>query len=122
MDARLRRQRGSTLIETMIALAVLALSALSLTSSWSMSTRAARGSDQSLAAQAALLAVYESVADVAWDQLLAWDQVTVDRGDHRVLVQANVVAVGVIQLDFTVTERATGTVVARIDTLRSGEL
>ncbi len=115
------RQAGLSLVELMVAIAVLAVTALILTGSWTMASRASHASDQSLAVEAALQATYDSVADVAFVELLSWDGVTVDRGDHTIAVLATLVAVGVVQLEFTATERSTGAIVGRLATLRSGE-
>ncbi len=115
------RQAGLGLLELMVALVVLAISALALTGSWSVATRAAHDSDQALNAQAALQSVYDSVADVTFDQLLSWDGVTVTRGDHVVTVSATQVGAGLVQLGFVAIESASGRTAGRLATLRSGE-
>jgi type II secretory pathway pseudopilin PulG len=105
----------------MVAMVVLAISALALTGSWSVATRAAHDSDQAMNAQAALQSVYDSVADVAFEQLLSWNGVAVVRGDHVVTVSATLIGAGLIQVAFVATEAATGRGAGRLATLRSGE-
>jgi prepilin-type N-terminal cleavage/methylation domain-containing protein len=116
-----RNSGGFTLIELMIAMAILAVVALSMANAFSTTTSASLQSDRALRVQSSLQSTYESVADVAYDQLLSWNGVVTAHGDHDVTIAANLVQVGMVELEFTVSDHRTGATLARLATYRSGE-
>lgn len=110
-----------TLLELMVAASILAIVSLALVHVFSTTTSASVQSDRSMQVQSSLQSTYESVADVAYDQLLSWNGVVTHHGEQDVTVAANLVQVGLIELEFTVTEARTGAVLTRLATYRSGE-
>jgi hypothetical protein len=105
----------------MIAVCVLTLSSLALAHAFSASTMASRDSDRTVAVQSSLQTTYENLADVPYDQLLAWNGIVVQRGDHVVTVAANLVQVGLIEVELTATDARSGAALGRLATYRSGE-
>jgi prepilin-type N-terminal cleavage/methylation domain-containing protein len=112
---------GMTLLELMISASILAIVSLSLVHAFSTTTSASVQSDRAQQVQTSLQSTYESVSDVSYDQLLSWNGVVTHHGDHDVTVAANLVQVGLIEVDFTVTDQRTGSVLTRLATYRSGE-
>jgi prepilin-type N-terminal cleavage/methylation domain-containing protein len=118
---RRRKSGGFTFIELTIAMAILALVGLSMANAFSTTTSASLQSDRSLRVQSSLQATYESVADVAYEQLLSWNGVVSPHGDHDVTIAASLVKAGLVELEFTVSDHRTGATLARLATYRSGE-
>lgn len=113
------QQAGSTLIETVVAACLLMMTSLSLVYSYSSTGLANRLSERDLAVQVSIETVAESLLDVNYRDLLSWNGIAVDRGDHTVTVAANNSAVGLIVLELVATDDATGTVVGRMATYRA---
>ena len=116
----LRGQAGFSLVEVMFATAFIVISSVSVIYAYTSTSLASKMADRSVASQDSLQAVGESLQDIPYDQLLAWNGIIVDRGDHSVNVFANQVGVGLIMLEFVVTDDQTNTVLDRLATYRSG--
>jgi hypothetical protein len=124
-DAGMRSTRsrrgigGTTLLEVVIATAILLLTSLSLAYAFTSTEITTRSADRATNFRASLQAVAESVADVDYADLLSWNGVTVDRGDHSVVVATALVQVGLISVEVRVVDDDTGTVVGRLASLRA---
>ena len=119
--SRRRAAAGFTLFELVVAVTILVLTSLSLAYAFSSSQLASERTDRAVAVRTSLETVYENLSDVAYDQLLLWNGVRVDRGDHSVTVSAALVQVGLVVVELTVTDDRTGAVLARLATYRSGD-
>ncbi len=115
------RQRGSTLIESLIAASVLAVTSLAVVNGFTTTALSSLQSDRSLHVQGSLQAAYESLRDVAYDQLLSWNGVVAQHGDHVVAFSTHLVKVGLVQIELTASDARTGDVLARLASFRSGE-
>jgi prepilin-type N-terminal cleavage/methylation domain-containing protein len=116
-----QHRAGFTLLELLIAVSVLMLTSLSLAYAFSSSQLASERTDRAVVVHTSLRTVYEDLADVPYGQVLSWNGVQVNRGDHNVTVSANQVQVGLIVVEFAVTDARTGAVLARLATYRSGD-
>src|SRR5262249_5298196 len=103
-----RRAAGVTLIEVLLATGILLLTSLSLAYAFSTTEVASRSAERAIVARASLQSVVQGVVDVAYDQLLSWNGVSIARGDHSVRVAATLVQVGLIRVECTVVDDASG--------------
>ncbi|MBL8843502.1 MAG: hypothetical protein JNL90_18420 [Planctomycetes bacterium] len=115
-----RRRGGFALVELMVTSLVLMTGCVALVLSTSSTSLATYKAAQSTVAQNSLAWVEESLADVEYADLLSWNGVALDRGDHTARIAAQLVAPGLIGLEVTVADDRTGALLCRIATLRSG--
>jgi hypothetical protein len=116
-----RRRAGITLVEVLLATAILLLTSLSLAYAFSSTSILSRGSERSVAAGASLENVRESLAEVPYAELLSWNGVQVDRGDHAVVVTTSVVQIGLILVEIRAVDERTGVELGRLATYRAAE-
>ena len=113
--------QGLTLLEVVVATAVLAVVSLAVVNGFSATAISSIDSDRALKVQGSLQACYESLHDIPYAQVLSWNGVVSDRGDHRVVLSAHLVQKGLVQVEFTALDKRNGRILARMATLRSGE-
>ncbi len=114
------RRSGFALVELMVTSIVLMTGCVALVLSTSTTGLATFKAEQASVTKNTLDWLLESLADVEFDDLLSWNGVSFDRGDHTARVNATTVSLGLISLEMTVTDDRTGSVLGRIATLRSG--
>jgi len=114
-----RRSQGIALVEILIAVGVLVMTSLMLAYAFTSAGLSSKMTDRAVVAQASLASVVESVADVPYDQLLSWNGIASDRGDHTVTINANLAQVGLIVVEVTVRDDRTQAVLARLATYRA---
>lgn len=115
-----RAQGGFALVELMITAMVVMMGCAALVLSTSSTGLATLKAEQAAVTRNSLEWLLESLADVEYDDLLSWNGVSFDRGDHTARVVAVPVSLGLIRLELTVTDDRTGATLGRLATLRSG--
>lgn len=115
-------QAGSTLIEVLIASSLLLITSAFLASTMGSIAVASRGADQAVSVQIALDNVRTLVDDTQFVDLLALNGSSFARAGVTVGLTANLAAVGLVVIELTAVDDATGAIVARSATYRSGEL
>jgi hypothetical protein len=116
-----RHVAGVTFVEVMLATAILLLTSLSLAFAFSSTSLASRNSERAVAARASLESVAASVANVPFPQLLSWNGVKVDRGDHTIEITTSLSQVGLIAVELRAVDDRTGVELSRIATFRAPE-
>lgn len=112
-------ESGFTLVEVMISLTLVLVTSLSMAFTFTSTSSASRSSDRAILVQQNLLDTIQVLDDQPFDQLLSWNNVTRDYGDHSVTVSVNLAAVGLLMLEFTAQNDLTGDVEARLATYRA---
>lgn len=112
-------EAGISLIEVLVCAVLLVLTCLSLVHAYTALSRSSKQSARALVVAGSIDAVSAAVVDVPFDQLLAWNGTRMDRGDHSVNVATNLLEVGLILVEFIVTDDNDGAVLGRVATLRS---
>jgi Tfp pilus assembly protein PilV len=111
---------GFTMLEVMIAASFLMMTSLSLALSYSSTGLASRQSDRSVTVQSSLESTMETLGDVNYSQLLSWNGISMNRGDHVITVGTNQVGLGLILVELVVTDQNSGALIGRLATFRSG--
>jgi hypothetical protein len=116
---RRRSEQGSTLIEMVVSACLLMMTSLSLVYTYSSTGLVNHASQRDVAIQESMENLAETLVDVPYSDLLSWNGISVDRGDHRVTIAANQIEVGLIVVEYVATDDHTGTVLHRVATYRS---
>jgi hypothetical protein len=103
----------------MISLTLVLVASLSMAFTFTSTSSASRSSDRAILVQQNLLDTIQVLDDQPFGQLLSWNNVTRDYGDHSVTVTVNLAAVGLLVLEFTARNDLTGEVEARVATYRA---
>jgi hypothetical protein len=96
-----------------IAAAILLLTSLSLAGVLRSTGREDETADRDADARASLRAVAERVTTADYADLLGWNGLTLDRGDHTVVVAAAPICDGLIAVEVRVVDDLTGAVLGR---------
>ena len=117
-----RGEEGFTLIEVLIASAVMLVTSLSLAAAFSATGLSSRSSDRAVAIQTSFESTMSGLEEVPYHELLSWNGTQVDRGDHRVEILTRRIEVGLVLVEMTAVDDGSGRVLARLATYRSGGL
>lgn len=115
------RRRGATLIEVIVAAAILLLASLGLAHAFTAVGLAGKRSEREEGARRSTEAILEELAGVPWSQLLSWHGATRDFGPCTVIVEARLTSPRLILIECAALDDTDHAVLARIATLRAEE-
>lgn len=115
-------EAGFTLVEVVVSLALVLLTSLSMVYTFTSAGSASHSADRAVAVQLSLEDTVQVLDDQPFEQLLTWNAVERDYGDHTVTIAANLAQVGLVMVELTATDDRTGTVLGRLASYRAGDV
>lgn len=116
-----RARRGASLLEVLVAVAILLLTSLGLAHAFTSAGLASKVSERDSAARQSIEQMIDDLGSVPTSQLLSWNGALRDFGNHSASLAVRNVSTRLFLIEAVAIDDATGAVLATIATFRAAE-